>query len=96
VEYLVEKLNSLGIEQEYRLWAEFVHRQTQQATKVHVDLLDHHHEHDHHHIRHLPEIEEMILNGKLPGRAEAWSLAVFRRLAGAEGALQRKKFIFMK
>ncbi|QSV68726.1 MAG: nickel pincer cofactor biosynthesis protein LarC [Aphanizomenon flos-aquae DEX188] len=87
VEYLVEKLNSLGIEQEYRLWAEFVHRQTQQATKVHVDLLDHHHEHDHHHIRHLPEIEEMILNGKLPGRAEAWSLAVFRRLAGAEGAV---------
>ncbi|MFN5593205.1 MAG: nickel pincer cofactor biosynthesis protein LarC [Aphanizomenon sp.] len=87
VEYLVEKLHSLGIEQEYRLWAEFVHRQTQQATKVHVDLLDHHHEHDHHHIRHLPEIEEMILNGKLPGQVEAWSLAVFRRLAEAEGAV---------
>ncbi|MDB9467173.1 nickel pincer cofactor biosynthesis protein LarC [Dolichospermum circinale] len=90
VEYLVEKLNSLGIEPEYRLWAEFVHRQTQEATKVHVDLLDHHHhnhEHDHHHGRHLPEIEKMILNGKLPKRAEAWSLAVFRRLAIAEGAV---------
>jgi uncharacterized protein (TIGR00299 family) protein len=91
VEYLVEKLNSLGIEQEYRLWAEFVHRQTQQATKVHLDLLDHHHhhnhEHDHHHGRYLPEIEKMILNGKLPKRAEAWSLAVFRRLAIAEGAV---------
>ena len=91
VEYLVEKLNSLGIEQEYRLWAEFVHRQTQEATKVHVDLLDHHHhhnhEHDHHHGRHLPEIEKMILNGKLPKRVEAWSLAVFRRLAIAEGAV---------
>ena len=91
VEYLVEKLNSLGIEKEYRLRAEFVHRQTQQATKVHVDLLDHHHhhnhEHDHHHGRHLPEIEEMIVKGNLPGRAEAWSLAVFRRLAVAEGAV---------
>ena len=91
VEYLVEKLNSLGIEPEYRLWAEFVHRQTQEATKVHVDLLDHHHhhnhEHDHHHGRHLPEIEKMILNGKLPKRVEAWSLAVFRRLAIAEGAV---------
>lgn len=91
VEYLVEKLNSLGIEPEYRLWAEFVHRQTQEATKVHVDLLDHHHhhnhEHDHRHGRHLPEIEKMILNGKLPKRAEAWSLAVFRRLAIAEGAV---------
>lgn len=91
VEYLVEKLNGLGIEPEYRLWAEFVHRQTQEVTKVHVDLLDHHHhhnhEHDHHHGRHLPEIEKMILNGKLPKRAEAWSLAVFRRLAIAEGAV---------
>lgn len=91
VEYLVEKLNSLGIEPEYRLWAEFVHWQTQEVTKVHVDLLDHHHhhnhEHDHHHGRHLPEIEKMILNGKLPKRAEAWSLAVFRRLAIAEGAV---------
>ena len=91
VEYLTEKLNGLGIEKEYRLRAEFVHRQTQQATKVHVDLVEHHHhhhhEHDHYHGRHLPEIEAMILQGNLPKRAEAWSLAVFRRLAVAEGAV---------
>ena len=93
VEYLIEQLNSLGIEQEYRLWAESVHRQGQQATKVHVDLVSHHHhhhshnEHDHHHTRHLPEIEEMIVKGNLPVRAEAWSLAVFRQLAVAEGAV---------
>jgi uncharacterized protein (TIGR00299 family) protein len=93
VEYLVEKLNGLGIEAEYRLRAELVHRQGQQATKVHVDLVSHHHhhhshnEHDHHHTRHLPEIEEMILKGNLPVRAEAWSLAVFRQLAVAEGAV---------
>ena len=93
VEYLVEKLNGLGIEAEYRLRAELVHRQGQQATKVHVDLVSHHHhdhhhhEHDHHHTRHLPEIEEMIVKGNLPVRAEAWSLAVFRQLAVAEGAV---------
>ncbi|MBJ7294942.1 MAG: nickel pincer cofactor biosynthesis protein LarC [Dolichospermum sp.] len=92
VEYLVEKLNGLGIEAEYRLLAELVHRQGQQATKVDVDLVSHdhhhhHHEHDHHHTRHLPEIEEMILKGNLPVRAEAWSLAVFRQLAVAEGAV---------
>ncbi|MEY3222319.1 MAG: hypothetical protein RLZZ203_1175, partial [Cyanobacteriota bacterium] len=91
VEYLTEKLNGLGIEKEYRLRAEFVHRQTQQATKVHVDLVEHHHhhhhEHDHYHGRHLPEIEAMILQGNLPKQAEAWSLAVFRRLAVAEGAV---------
>ncbi|MEH1867329.1 MAG: nickel pincer cofactor biosynthesis protein LarC [Nostoc sp.] len=94
VEYLIEKLNGLGIEQEYQLRAELVQRNGQQATKVHVDLVhdrhhhDHHdHEHNHHHTRHLPEIEQMILKAGLPSRAEAWSLAVFRQLAVAEGAV---------
>jgi len=93
VEYLIEKLNGLGIEQEYQLRAEFVQRNGQQATKVHVDLVhEHHHhhhdrEHSHHHTRHLPEIERMILKAGLPSWAEAWSLAVFRQLAVAEGAV---------
>ncbi|WP_298917872.1 nickel pincer cofactor biosynthesis protein LarC [uncultured Nostoc sp.] len=91
VEYLIEKLNGLGIEQEYQLRAEFVQRNGQQATKVHVDLVDDHHHHDHehshHHTRHLPEIEEMIIKAGLPPRAEAWSLAVFQQLAVAEGAV---------
>ncbi|MBN3881625.1 MAG: nickel pincer cofactor biosynthesis protein LarC [Nostoc sp.] len=92
VEYLIEKLNGLGIEQEYQLRAELVQRNGQQATKVHVDLVhDHHHDHDHednhHHTRHLPEIEQMILKAGLPSQAEAWSLAVFRQLAVAEGAV---------
>ncbi|MEH2109968.1 nickel pincer cofactor biosynthesis protein LarC [Nostoc sp.] len=94
VEYLIEKLNGLGIEQEYQLRAELVQRNGQQATKVHVDLVHdrhHHHDHDrehnHHHTRHLPEIEQMILKAGLPSRAEAWSLAVFRQLAVAEGAV---------
>ncbi len=90
VEYLIEKLNSLEIEHEYKLWVELVQRNGQQATKVHVELLNHHHhdyEHSHHHGRHLPEIEEMILKAGLSQRAEAWSLAVFRQLAIAEGAV---------
>ncbi|MEH2362041.1 nickel pincer cofactor biosynthesis protein LarC [Nostoc sp.] len=93
VEYLIEKLNGLGIEQEYQLRAELVQRNGQQATKVHVDLVDdhHHHDHDREHshdrTRHLPEIEQMILKAGLPSRAEAWSLAVFRQLAVAEGAV---------
>ncbi|MDZ8261622.1 nickel pincer cofactor biosynthesis protein LarC [Nostoc sp. ChiQUE01b] len=94
VEYLIEKLNGLGIEQEYQLSAELVQRNGQQATKIHVDLVHdrhHHHHHDrehsHHHTRHLPEIEQMILKAQLPSRAEAWSLAVFRQLAVAEGAV---------
>lgn len=41
----------------------------------------------HVHGRNLPEIEQLITAAKLPPRAEAWSLAVFRRLAAAEGAV---------
>lgn len=130
LDYLIEKLNLLGISTEYRLRTELVHRNTQQATKFYVDLaadlslkpenpatdftLDrsqtesrtfeghHHHHHgeehshshgeadaeiSHTHHRHLPEIEQIILSAKLPPRVEAWSLAVFRLLAEAEGAV---------
>ena len=90
LEYLVEKLKALGIEQEYQLRAESVHRNGQLATKVHVNLSDdnHHHGEDaHHHGRHLPEIERLITVAALPPRAEAWSLLVFRQLAEAEGAV---------
>jgi pyridinium-3,5-bisthiocarboxylic acid mononucleotide nickel chelatase len=57
---------------------------------------EHEHQPDLHHgqghensslIRHLPEIERLIHSAKLPQRAEAWSLDVFRRLAIAEGAV---------
>ena len=41
----------------------------------------------HTHARHLPEIEHLIKAAHLPPRAEAWSLAVFRSLAAAEGAV---------
>ena len=85
LEYLNELLKDLGIAQEYRLRAEPVHRNGQLATKVHVDLSsDHHHNH---HGRHLPEIEGLITSAGLPPRAASWSLAVFRQLAEAEGAV---------
>jgi hypothetical protein len=90
LEYLQEQLKGLGIEREYQLRVESVHRNGQLATKFHVDLLTHHHHdehHTHHHGRHLPEIEDLILKANLPPRAEAWSLAVFRQLAVAEGAV---------
>ncbi len=90
VEYLIEKLNSLGIEDEYKLWVELVQRNGQQATKVHVESLhnsDRSEGHHYHHYRYLREIEQIILKAKLPAKAQAWSLAVFRRLAIAEGAV---------
>jgi pyridinium-3,5-bisthiocarboxylic acid mononucleotide nickel chelatase len=45
------------------------------------------HSHTHGHSRHLPEIEVLILAAGLPERVTQWSLAVFRRLAEAEGAV---------
>lgn len=129
LDYLIEKLNLLGISTEYQLLTELVHRNTQQATKFYVDLAadlslkpenpatdftldpsetesptfeNHHHHHgeehshshgeadaeiSHTHHRHLPEIEQIIVSAKLPGRVEAWSLAVFGKLAEAEGAV---------
>ncbi|MBE9123616.1 nickel pincer cofactor biosynthesis protein LarC [Tychonema sp. LEGE 07199] len=130
LDYLIEKLNLLGISTEYQLRAQLVHRNTQQATKFYVDIaadwplksdnpaadsaLDplenesptfdnrHHHHHgeehshshgeadaeiSHSHHRHLPEIEQIIVSAKLPGRVEAWSLAVFGKLADAEAAV---------
>jgi pyridinium-3,5-bisthiocarboxylic acid mononucleotide nickel chelatase len=126
--YLIEQLSRLGITNEYCLSTELVHRNGQQATKVHVSLRESshnghgddpqsatsqaHHSSQHHfhphshpshshaekpthpslhsyhsHTRHLPEIEQLILSAHLPARATQWSLAVFRRLAEAEGAV---------
>jgi uncharacterized protein (TIGR00299 family) protein len=39
LDYLIEALSCLGLSKEYRLRAERVHRNGQQATKVHVDLV---------------------------------------------------------
>jgi uncharacterized protein (TIGR00299 family) protein len=133
LDYIAQKLQLLGISAEYQLRAQLVHRNTQQATKVYVDLMadllkkvanpgldpaetesptfdrryhhhgsehshKHSHEHSHSHAetdteishahhRHLPEIEQIIVSANLPKRVEAWSLAVFRKLAEAEGAV---------
>ncbi|MGK7900707.1 MAG: nickel pincer cofactor biosynthesis protein LarC [Hormoscilla sp.] len=102
LDYLIDKLSNLGISDEYQMRAELVQRNGQQATKVYVDLLSSDHSHDeqdrshgtnseelHSHAptRHLPEIEQMIYTAGLPTQAETWSLAVFRKLASAEGAV---------
>lgn len=96
LEYLIEQLKKLEIQDEYRLWSEKVYRQGQLATKVHVELVEHDpsnhpsqntHHHHHHHTRHLPEIESMIKGANLPPQSREWSLAVFRQLAIAEGAV---------
>lgn len=58
--------------------------------ELHADAEQHshsHHDHSHQHSRHLPEIEALILSADFPQQVTDWSLAVFRRLAEAEGAV---------
>lgn len=47
----------------------------------------HSHPHSGSTVRHLPDIEQLILQAQLPQRAETWSLAIFRRLAQAEATV---------
>jgi uncharacterized protein (TIGR00299 family) protein len=79
--YLIDKLNSLGLQSEYHLRCEKVQRQGQMATKFQVNLTNH----TLHNHRHLPEIEKLILGANLPPKPTQWSLAVFQNLAIAEG-----------
>lgn len=90
-EYLEDNLTKLGISAEYQLRQEKVHRNSQLATKVHVQLLkgkEHNHHHHHHFpARHLPEIQKIITDASLPQRVQDWSLKIFQNLAIAEGAV---------
>ncbi len=89
LDYLVDKLRSLGIEGEYQLRTEKVKHNGQIGTKVHVDLLNEspHSHHHHSHARHLPEIEGLIKQANLPSRVTKWSLQIFHKLAEAEAAV---------
>jgi len=126
LEYLQEIVRKLGLDREVKLWTESVYRGGIQATKMHVELLNHvgnepptvaaenPHQHSHDRIhshshdreelshshdslshethdrqvhRHLPDIEQIIRNAKLPSQVEKWSLAIFKELAIAEGAV---------
>ena len=92
LDYLTEQLSRLGIADEFQLAAELVCRNGQQATKVQVQVKppeDSTNARTSHadHARHLHEIENAIAKAQLPERVETWSLAIFRQLAIAEGAV---------
>lgn len=62
-------------------------------TTEHDQSHSHSHEHSHKHEhslskhRHLPDIEKLISDAKLPKQIEVWSMAIFRELAIAEGSV---------
>ncbi len=80
LEYLIEHLKKLDIQDPYQLNSKKVTRNGQRATKIEVEI-----PHDSNTQRHLPEIEQLITTALLPPKATAWSLKVFHQLAKAEG-----------
>ncbi|MDJ0649038.1 MAG: nickel pincer cofactor biosynthesis protein LarC [Xenococcaceae cyanobacterium MO_188.B19] len=90
-DYLQDNLAKLGISAEYQLKQAKVHRNSQLATKVYVQLLTStkHSDHHHHHFpaRHLPEIQQIITTASLSERVTDWSLKIFQQLAIAEGSV---------
>lgn len=61
------------------------HNQDQAHNHLHQDEI--HPTHNLSPTRHLSDIEDIILKGKLPKQVEVWSLAIFRKLAEAEAAV---------
>ena len=86
--YLQEHLASLNLPETVDLQEQAVRKNGIAATKVLVQLP---HETSANTTqppaRHLQEIEQIIQAAPLPERAITWSLAIFRRLAIAEGAI---------
>ncbi|NEQ47627.1 MAG: nickel pincer cofactor biosynthesis protein LarC [Leptolyngbya sp. SIOISBB] len=86
--YLQTQIAQLQLPETVELRATNVRKNGIAATKVDV-LLPHETQKDvpPPPARHLRDIETIITHAPLPERAIAWSLAIFRRLAEAEGAI---------
>lgn len=82
----VELLNYRGKEPP-TVAAEHTHAEHTHADHGHSHEEHSHEEHSHPIHRHLPDIEKIIRNAKLPKQVESWSLATFKELAIAEGAV---------
>ncbi|MEM1309090.1 MAG: nickel pincer cofactor biosynthesis protein LarC [Cyanobacteria bacterium P01_H01_bin.153] len=86
--FLQSQIALLQLPETVKLQATEVRKNGIAATKVNV-ILPHERNLEvvHPPNRHLHDIEQMITAAALPARAIAWSLAIFRRLAEAEGAI---------
>ena len=86
--YLQAQIDRLNLPETVKLTAAIARKNGIAATKVNVGLP---HETTAQTppppLRHLHDIEHIITTADLPARAIAWSLAIFRRLAQAEGAI---------
>lgn len=86
--YLQTQLAQLNLPEPLKLKAHTVHRNSIAATQVEVVLAPAHGETAVvPPVRHLKDIEQVIAAAELPPRVSVWSLAIFRRLAIAEGSI---------
>ncbi|WP_204137483.1 nickel pincer cofactor biosynthesis protein LarC [Halomicronema sp. CCY15110] len=88
LDYLQTHIDQLQLPETVQLRAMSVRKNGIAATKVDVRLPhEGHADVPHPPVRHLHDIVQIIAQAPLPERAIAWSLAIFRRLAQAEGAI---------
>ena len=85
--YLQAQIDLLNLPETVKLTAAIARKNGIAATKVNVGLPHETGSVPPPPLRHLHDIEQIITAADLPARAIAWSLAVFRRLAQAEGAI---------
>ena len=81
LETLREKLAALNLGDEFELTAHKVSKNGFGATKVDVVV------HEHHHGRHLAEIESLIRKSSLPEHIQEQTVGMFRRLAEVEAGI---------
>ena len=84
--YLRTQIDRLNLPETVKLTAAIVCKNGIAATQVNVGL-PHATTAQTPPLRHLHDIEQIITAADLPARAIGWSLAIFRRLAEAEGAI---------
>ena len=83
VEVLLEHLSALRLGDEFELQAQKVSKNGFGATKMNVLV----HEDEHHHGRHLAEIEAILQKSDLPDHIREKAAAMFRRLAEVEAGI---------
>ena len=88
-DYLIKELQTLHIDDEFKLTFEKTQKMGITGTKAHVHVHEHHHDpevghHHNHEHRNLHSISHIIEGSSITARAKDWALKIFEKVAVAE------------
>jgi len=87
LEHLQGQLTLLNLPEPFEIGVSKVLKGAIQASLLEIKLGEHEHEHEHDHHRNLADIRRLIENSHLADGVKTASLAIFQRLAEAEGSV---------